>query len=328
MQQSTTSRLGWIDTIKAIGIYLIILGHLPQPNEVKSFLWTFHVPLFFFVSGFLSKSVTFEVFFHRTINRLLLPYIFVYCANVVLTAVLKHNYSPSTIFGQLLGIFYGTHSYPGFINAALWFLPALITVETLYYVVLTRYPLAYLPIVSLSYFLYINGYQDIYFSFDLALLGLNYFILGHFFRQYNLMNYLKSSIFLTFLTFISCALLTSIAAYYGNVWFKGKYYIISFLSAFSGIMMVAAGAFLVDSWIQRQRVLSLIVRFVSDNTLFILAFHAYSSLMAMRLLPSIGPGFWILESMLIAALSLYLLFPFNYILIKNFPKAIGAHGNG
>ena len=47
------NKLEWIDWMKAIGIYLVVLGHFYSFGE--KFIYVFHVPLFFLISGFLSK---------------------------------------------------------------------------------------------------------------------------------------------------------------------------------------------------------------------------------------------------------------------------------
>lgn len=46
-------RLIWIDWLKVLGMYLIVVGHMfPPGNE---FVYVFSVPLFFISSGFLTK---------------------------------------------------------------------------------------------------------------------------------------------------------------------------------------------------------------------------------------------------------------------------------
>lgn len=48
-----SQRLLWIDYMKAIGMYLIVLGHFFPIGH--KFIYVFSVPLFFIISGFLSK---------------------------------------------------------------------------------------------------------------------------------------------------------------------------------------------------------------------------------------------------------------------------------
>lgn len=52
-----TLRIIWVDYYKAIGISLIVFGHAILNNkDVANFLYLFHVPLFFFISGYLEKN--------------------------------------------------------------------------------------------------------------------------------------------------------------------------------------------------------------------------------------------------------------------------------
>ena len=46
-------RLEWIDKAKGIGIILVILGHTICPPNIKFWLYSFHMPLFFFLSGYV-----------------------------------------------------------------------------------------------------------------------------------------------------------------------------------------------------------------------------------------------------------------------------------
>lgn len=46
------SHMVWIDWMKVLGIYFIIVGHIFPVG--KEFVYAFSVPLFFLISGFLS----------------------------------------------------------------------------------------------------------------------------------------------------------------------------------------------------------------------------------------------------------------------------------
>lgn len=51
------NRINWVDYYKAFSIFLIVLGHAILNNEqLVQFLFLFHVPLFFFISGYLEKT--------------------------------------------------------------------------------------------------------------------------------------------------------------------------------------------------------------------------------------------------------------------------------
>lgn len=50
---NTGKRILWIDYAKSICIYLVLLGHAHASQPVTDFIYTFHMPLFFFLSGCL-----------------------------------------------------------------------------------------------------------------------------------------------------------------------------------------------------------------------------------------------------------------------------------
>lgn len=45
------SRIKWIDNARAIGILLVVLGHSLIPASIQTYIYSFHMPLFFFLSG-------------------------------------------------------------------------------------------------------------------------------------------------------------------------------------------------------------------------------------------------------------------------------------
>ena len=47
------NRVGWIDCLKALGIYLVILGHTLKDSYLSVWIYSFHMPLFFILSGYL-----------------------------------------------------------------------------------------------------------------------------------------------------------------------------------------------------------------------------------------------------------------------------------
>lgn len=69
-------RLYWIDWMKAIGMYFIIVGHIfPLGNE---YIYVFSVPLFFVISGFLShREDDVRLFWKKLWRNLILPCIII-----------------------------------------------------------------------------------------------------------------------------------------------------------------------------------------------------------------------------------------------------------
>lgn len=57
-------RVEWIDMAKGIGLLFVFLGHLKTPF-LATWIYTFHMPLFFFLSGL--------VYNHSVITGMVLP---------------------------------------------------------------------------------------------------------------------------------------------------------------------------------------------------------------------------------------------------------------
>jgi fucose 4-O-acetylase-like acetyltransferase len=64
----------WIDVIKGLGILSVVIGHIFN-GEVRHIMFIFHMPLFFFISGYLLKPTSeFGRYFKKKVVHLLIPY--------------------------------------------------------------------------------------------------------------------------------------------------------------------------------------------------------------------------------------------------------------
>ena len=77
------NRLNWIDWVKVIAISMVVFGHIPEERGsfLINYITRFHMPLFFFISGYLTKK---ELFCKSTLEKyyhtLIIPY---FCYNIV-----------------------------------------------------------------------------------------------------------------------------------------------------------------------------------------------------------------------------------------------------
>ena len=73
------SRISWIDIVKGIGICLVVLGHVYRFNSVLIWIYSFHMPLFFALSGGLRgcdrKIVDWIAFVKKKFISLIVPVI-------------------------------------------------------------------------------------------------------------------------------------------------------------------------------------------------------------------------------------------------------------
>lgn len=74
--------INWVCIAKGIGIVLVVIGHFTTPNYpmvwglIKNFIYLFHMPLFFIISGYLYSGVsgTYLEFFRKKVSRLMFPF--------------------------------------------------------------------------------------------------------------------------------------------------------------------------------------------------------------------------------------------------------------
>ncbi len=53
---STSKRIDYVDLFRGVGIILMIMGHIGFGSKFDYFIHAFHMPMFFFISGFFFKK--------------------------------------------------------------------------------------------------------------------------------------------------------------------------------------------------------------------------------------------------------------------------------
>ena len=124
-------RMNWVDWIKAIGMFFIVYGHT-FPEKLSIYIYTFSVPLFFIISGFLSKRENdYRVFWKKIFFNMILPVIIIVTFSFLYYTT-KHlragDYDAFAIFKFFVGSLIGLHKYLG----ACWFVYTLIVLKVLH----------------------------------------------------------------------------------------------------------------------------------------------------------------------------------------------------
>lgn len=123
------NRINFIDYSKGIGILLVILGHIYDgDNILANWIYSFHIPLFFIISGFLlnfEKETSLKKLFFKRFKTLIIPYI-IFCTINIVGNFILNNMSIFLLKVDILNIstLYGVY--------ALWFLPALFISEFIF----------------------------------------------------------------------------------------------------------------------------------------------------------------------------------------------------
>ena len=124
------SRVYWIDSAKGIGVILIVIGHLLYDSSHElliKLIYSFHVPLFFIVSGFVYciNDVSKKQFVIKKLRRLIIPFI---CFSLVAgKRFIEAIYGGAVIKDLLCQIFYVDGKI--FFNDPLWFLIVMFEVQ-------------------------------------------------------------------------------------------------------------------------------------------------------------------------------------------------------
>jgi fucose 4-O-acetylase-like acetyltransferase len=285
-------RIGYVDIAKGIGITLVVMGHndfsLISPFAHK-LIYSFHMPMFFFMSGlFFKPDMPLWAFARRRFDRVLRPFLF----TLLLIYFMSISFSKVSIIvatRRLLKAMYGNGHYLDWVQ--LWFLPHLFVVSLFAYVFVhsirrTRLSSLRWAILAAVYIAGILGISLFWpFEFNLfvkefTVFGLPYsldivFASGFFFiLGYELNQHLPVSFFENILT----CLLSGITLF-GLVWyfpstidFNTRQFdslLINTVEALLGIVFVLA----LSKQLERIGWLSYLFRYIGQASLIILVFQ-------------------------------------------------------
>ena len=131
-------QIHWVNQAKAIGIILVVIGHSGAPGILTKLIYSFHMPLFFILSGYLFDStkwhgVGIRKFAVSRFRTLILVYLIWGLINLILNVPVEYisqhqsfNEAISSILNHLrwmLISYGGRHEFPN--CTPLWFLPCL-----------------------------------------------------------------------------------------------------------------------------------------------------------------------------------------------------------
>lgn len=202
MNSPLPNRIHWIDYAKGIGIFLVVIGHVcrgltdssilnPLPAKlIDQWLYAFHMPLFFFLSGLLilgSTSKPLKDFVLDKLQTIAYPYFLWSIIQSVLIANLSRYINSAISLTNLWRIIYE----PVFI---FWFLYILFVVMILYRVAhkLGASPVHFLTFSIFLYCLHLLGITSVSWTVpDLVCSYTIYFAVGAVIASSNLLSRLS-----------------------------------------------------------------------------------------------------------------------------------------
>lgn len=183
------TRLDWMDWAKSFAIFFIVLGHLRSP--ISGYMFYFHIPFFFLLSGFLQKRRPFSEELKRSARSLLLPYV-IYNVYLLIYSYFTGDYKPGYVVAMLLG----NQWELSMACRPLWFLLSLFAVRIVYSLVNEKwsYVLAVLCIAGAMVarrFEVLRPEGD-YFQLWTAMICFPFFTLGRIINRFSLHKTLDS----------------------------------------------------------------------------------------------------------------------------------------
>lgn len=177
------TRIEWIDIAKGIAIFLMVCGHTGIPQNISRFIWSFHMPLFFIISGFLFDSEKYfdiRTLIRKRIKTLVIPYI-------TFSIIAFIGLYPLDLAGF-------EELYKGWKGYALWFIPVLFMTEILFnriYVGLNKIEIKNNYVLETTVLIcsaigYILSLCDIhyFFKFEVIFFSIFFYGTGFVFKQF------------------------------------------------------------------------------------------------------------------------------------------------
>lgn len=196
----TTKREEWIDYLRGLGIILMIIGHTWIWPPVIKWIYGFHMPLFFVLSGYLFNKQKWEEneyrrFLYARFRNYIIPY-FIWCVICFLMnlPIFCYSYWGDKFLTALVqnlgwiitnvkvdGVFLPQNCTP------LWFLPCLFISQQIFYW-LVRFRISWQWMLSLCFIafnLFMNWFKMPIFPwhFEVALIGSVFMLVGYYFKE-------------------------------------------------------------------------------------------------------------------------------------------------
>lgn len=256
-------RKEYIDAARGVGIVLLVLGHIVTGNSyLFNWIFSFHMPLFFFLSGMCVKQsdrANVGLYIKKKLGTRMLPYFVITGAGFVICMLIPEYREPVLEDGvrvQLQHIFLRMSPINLYIGQV-WFLASLFWAEVYFYVwyrgvgsrnIFVQVATACVFVVIACNLWRIQGMfigtGRIYFHMDSACMGAFCYILGFLTERYGVAAWLKEKSWLWVFPVVICSIyfgtykngyVNMCDLIYGNVFF----YLIAMCSGILAVLIVA-----------------------------------------------------------------------------------------
>lgn len=261
-----------IDITKAIGILLMIIGHWNGlPYLIRNFIFSFHMPLFFILSGYFYKPKSFKNVFVSGNKNLLKPYLLtsLFCIILCLTT---GNFNLAKL--KFIGIIMSNGGWPNEIFGAnlpyigpIWFFLALYWCKIFYNYLREKTKHYFLYSFLISTIALIIGKYVVNLPFGIltGFCGLVFYSMGDYWRNKIILPLKKSYFIFGCIIWMICICV----AHLELASFDCSLYPVSMFAAFIGTYSM----YLISKKIQHIKYISKVLYWIGKNTSLILCYH-------------------------------------------------------
>jgi len=335
-------RIHWLDNLRAVAIFFVVLGHtVGLPERAYKLIFSFHMPIFFWISGVLAKETirdnTFSEFIGKRWKTRLIPYVsFSVISYLAWFFLFRHFGTQAALkidpVRPLIGMVYGNGINNWLVhNTVLWFFLCLFVTEILFFFIIKLPSRVHITMALIAFS--IIGYLDTYYhppdgfrlpwNVDIALTAVVFYGAGFLTKRYVLGD-LKTGPYGWVMMLITVMLygvfsmlndkVALVAGLYGN-------YFYFYIAAFSGIFF----------WMRLSRMIPPVklLSKIGKNTLTIFALHllVFPFLTAVQVyifrIPAGVKHESVLLSLAYAIVSIFILLPVSDLMTKRLPFLLG-----
>lgn len=259
----------------------MILGHMSLENQyLKNFIYSFHMPLFFIISGYFFKQRDNKTCIKNILKKLIVPYV-ITCITIIVYKVFRllidENFVEisNTIKVWGLASLYGSGSRECFgirFIGAIWFLLAL-GIATYIMNLIYNQKYRYIWVLLIAYVGYkTSNYIWLPFSIQAGMVALLYLYIGVIVKEKDILNIKFSIIVYIFLVFI----IIFCTIYCGKLYMVSNYYengIMDVIGGISGTIICIKISILIDKYL---KVTKKILIYIGKNSLLCMCIHLFS----------------------------------------------------
>ena len=289
------ARIVWIDMARGWAIIAVIIGHIIISDNywLHRWIYSFHMPLFIYLSGILFKTQKKLIFLQKKIKSIILPYSFFSICIILFQFIsMRKILSPELSLDIVISFVLQCR------QSVLWYMTMLFILEILFFIIV-KLPNKYQIItivfmVAIGKVYYMHGGQGIFWNVDVCCNAITFFYFGY--MSKNKLQFLKKmdknkklKIACSFLSInIIFCFLTWIVAGAGIEMYNCSFGFIpfSYLSAIAGIIFMV---FLVNLMPEIR-----VVKYIGENSL---TYYAVYAQIAMSLVYTIYSKIGIFQDM-------------------------------